>query len=51
VPTAAVSKLPVPAQVTMSVPTTPVSVQLMAAADVPLYVLLLAVIAGSASPR
>ena len=32
VPTAEESKLPVPLQVTTSVPTTPVSVQLMAAA-------------------
>ena len=35
VPTAAVSKLPVPMQVTTSLPTTPVSVQLTAALDVP----------------
>ena len=35
VPTAAVSKLPVPTQVTTSRPTTPVSVQLIAAAVVP----------------
>jgi hypothetical protein len=34
VPTAAVSKLPVPLQVTTSPPSTPVSVQLIAAAVV-----------------
>jgi hypothetical protein len=35
VPTAAESKLPVPLQLTTSAPTTPVSVQLIAAVDVP----------------
>src|SRR5256714_8994625 len=46
VPTPADAKLPVPLQVTTSVPTTPVSVQLMAAFDVPSYALLVPVIAG-----
>src|SRR5258705_8815625 len=46
VPTAAVSKVPVPLQVTTSVPTTPVSVQAMAALEVSSYVLLVAVMAG-----
>jgi hypothetical protein len=35
VPTAAVSNVPVPLQVTTSLPTTPVSVQAIAALDVP----------------
>jgi hypothetical protein len=35
VPTAAEPKLPVPLQVTTSLPTTPVSVQAIAALDVP----------------
>src|SRR5258705_6483887 len=46
VPTAEESKVPMPAHVTTSLPTTPVSVQLMAALEVPSYVLLVAVIAG-----
>src|SRR2546423_13451754 len=45
-PTPAEAKLPVPLQVTTSVPTTPVSVQLIVALDVLSYVLLAAVIAG-----
>src|SRR2546423_14861189 len=44
--TPADAKLPVPLHVTTSAPTTPGSVQLIVALDVPSYVLLAAVMAG-----
>src|SRR5258705_2389739 len=46
VPTAAVSKVPVPAHATTSLPSTPVGVQAIAALEVASYVLLVAVMAG-----